>query len=478
MARETDRQRTSAIVPGGRERRRAAWPWVVIGCVALSALVIALLTVRGRSGVDADYVSVPILIGALALASLLNRRTGLVVAVLAGGIAAIVPGSPTSASETGAELAARLLFLVAMSVAFYRVIALLRDREEHLQRQLDTVRALAAEMTTLHALTTRVPTDRAAVERQILAAALRLSHGTRGALHLRDSAGDDGWRAVRLAVPPDAPHTGTRGAITAPLVSGRDVIGILEIEPGGARSRDEAQILAVYARDAALTLAHLTLQEEVERLAVAGERGRIARDLHDGLVQSLAGIAFRLEHYRDHLGPEDGTVRAGLAATATEVKEALREARAMIHGLRDIPGATTLREVVAVVTRRAAFTVAMEAPATDPPLTPSGRETLYKVAREALQNIIKHADATHVCVRLTRVGDRCTLAIVDDGCGFANGAANPSGSAGGFGIRGMEERARAAGGTLTIAARPGGGTRVTLTLPLEGAAGDDPYPAR
>lgn len=191
MTREADRQRISSVIARDRVRRAASLPWVVIGCAALCALVVLLLTARGRSGVDADYLSVPILIGALAVASLLNRRTGLIVAVLAGVIAAVVPGTPSLASESGGEIAVRLLFLVAMSVVFYRVITMLRDREDHLQRQLDTVRALATEVTTLHALTTRVPTDRAAVERHILAAALRLSHGTHGALHLRDGTGDD-----------------------------------------------------------------------------------------------------------------------------------------------------------------------------------------------------------------------------------------------------------------------------------------------
>lgn len=260
-----------------------------------------------------------------------------------------------------------------------------------------------------------------------------------------------------------------------PMSNGREMIGILEIEPGDAAHdrHESAEVLAIYARDAALTLEHVALQERTEQLAVAGERGRIARDLHDGLVQSLAGIAFRLEHYRDQLGPGAWEVRAGLDATAADVKAALAEARAVIHGLRDVPAAASLREVIDLVTRRADFAVTLDLPPRDPPLTVIGRDTLYKVAREALQNVIKHANATQVTVQLTGGPDTCTLTIGDDGCGFPADRSIPAQPGSQFGIRGMEERAAACGGTLTIAPHPQGGTLLTLTLPVEGEDHDN-----
>jgi signal transduction histidine kinase len=449
--------------------RRATRPLLLIGTISLvSALVLIVLTATGWSRPDADYISTPIIIGVLALSTIFDRRTGLIVAILAGIMAAILPGDFRLANQTYEEEILRLCFLVTMSLAVYRVIVILRDREEHVQRQLDTVRTLAAEITTLHAMTARIPADRDAVERQILAAALRLSHGKRGALHLRGGSDHD-WRILRLSGPSDESDTPGGDAIAAPMTNGRETIGILEIEPqdSAQNSRESAEILTIYARDAALTLEHVALQERTEELAVAGERGRIARDLHDGLVQSLAGIAFRLEHYRDQLGDGAEDVRAGLDTTAADVKAALAEARAVIRGLRNVPGATTLREVIALVARRAEFAVSLDLPPTDPPLSPLGRDALYKVAREALQNVIKHAHARHVMVCLTTGPNTCTLTIADDGCGFPASPPPALQPGSQFGIRGMEERAAACGGTLAIAPRSSGGTVLTLTLPVE-----------
>jgi signal transduction histidine kinase len=180
-----------------------------------------------------------------------------------------------------------------------------------------------------------------------------------------------------------------------------------------------------------------------------------------------------LEHYRDQLGPDAPDVRAGLDATAADVKAALAEARAVIRGLRDVPAATSLREVIDLVTRRADFTVALDLPPQDPSLTTIRRETLYKVTQEALQNVIKHAHATHVTVQLTASTDTCTLVIGDNGGGFTAERPIPAQPGSQFGIRGMMERAAASGGTLTIAPRPEGGTLLTLTLPKEGGDRDN-----
>jgi signal transduction histidine kinase len=456
------------------ERRTPRALWLIGGTSLVTALVLIVLTATGWSAPDPDYISVPIIIGVLALSTLFDRRTGLIVAILAGTLAAIVPGDFTLVDETFPEIALRLCFLIAMSVVVYRVIVILRDRAEHVERQLDTVRRLATEMTALHAMTAHIPADRAAVERQILEAALRLCRGTRGALHLRGDSEAD-WRVVRLSVSPNGSAPADVDAITAPLTNGRELIGILEITPGTAPldPREGAEALSVYARDAALTLEHVALQERAEQLAVAGERGRIARDLHDGLVQSLAGIAFRLEHYRDQLGPGAASVRMGLDTTAADVKAALAEARAVIHGLRDVPAAASLRDVIDLVTRRADLSVTLDLPPHDPPLTAIGRETLYKVAREGVQNVIKHAGAKHVTVQLTDGPDGCTLTIADDGCGFPADQPPSSQPGSRFGIRGMEERAAACGGRLAITPRPGGGTLLTLTVPVEGERHDD-----
>ena len=387
-----------------------------------------------------------ILIAAFALASALDRRTGLVVAILAGIIAAIVPGSTSFTHTHVWDSLFRLCFLLAMSMSFYRVIVALRDREDHLQRQLGDVRCLQEEVTTLHTFTVRPPIDRDVVYQQIARAAFRLARGTASRLMIRIQP-DDHWQVVgRWPVLPEgessgaptqavdaadigayaiAPDPAGAHTITVPLSTGTHVEGVLQLESAMPKEQLEeyGQLLAVYARDATLTLDHVALLERLEHLAVMGERGRIARDLHDGLVQSLAGVAFHLEYYRDLLTPEAVAMRTGLDRMANDVKEALHEARSMIHELRSAPtpGATRRgagRSGRIRWPRRAALSITADIPEQVVPVSRAQASALFRIAQEALQNIVKHARADAASVRLVTDGRGAVLEIADNGRGF------------------------------------------------------------
>lgn len=483
---------------GTRVREQAEgtpFPWLVISCAFALTVAIVILKESGASDVDTDFLSMSILIAALALASTLNRRTGLVVAVLAGIIAAIVPGST---SFTGAPLwdaIFRICFLVAMSMSFYRVIVILRDREDHLQRQLENVQRLQEAVTTLHALTVHAPTDHESAYQQIARGALILGGGIRSRLMLRDPQNNhwmlasqwppfqEGDMHPRAAVVPetagsDPYRISSDGdgfeTITAPLSVGNQVTGALQLirETNPKESRAYAQLLVIYARDATLALEHISLQRQLQHLAVIGERGRIARELHDGLVQSLAGIAFHLEYYRDALGLEAATVRIGFERMALEVKGALREARSMIHELRSEPRpenlCAALGDLVDQVTVKTDLPITADIPRLVPPISRAQASALLRIAQEALQNIVKHAAADHVCLHLAVVTDRVVLRIADNGCGFAFPPEEIADHSVHFGLIGMNERAIMNGGTLIIESSAGKGTTVQLAFPIAG----------
>lgn len=471
---------------------RARFPrLVILSAFALTGAIVVLKE-SGASDADTDYLSMSILIAALAVASTLDRRSGLVVAILAGVIAAIVPGSTSFTHTNPRDSLFRVCFLVAMSVSFYRVIVALRDREDHLQRQLGNVQHLQEEVTALHALAVRAPSDRASVYEQIARAALRLGMGTRSRLVLRDhpsgqwsmvaqwppSPDDDAGEEVAIpagmtgsylyAIAPDGDG---RETVTVPFAAGGDATGVLQLVRKGDRrdNREYGQLLAIYARDATLTLEHIALQRQMEHFAVMGERGRIARELHDGLVQSLAGIAFHLEYYRDMLGPEAAGVRVGIEGMANEVKTALHEARSMIHALRSESNpenlCAALGDLVDRVRAKTDLPIAADLPDDVPPLSRAQATALLRVAQEALQNIVKHAGADHAYLELVVAAERVVLRIRDDGRGFAYPSDNIGHSVH-FGLIGMNERAAIHGGDLTIESQPGEGTTVRLAFPI------------
>lgn len=468
-------------------------PFIIVTAFALT-LVVVLLQSIGVSDFGSDTASIAILIGTLAFAQRLDRRSGVIVSLLAGAIAAIVPGVPSFPPHSLWEFALRFSAFMVMAVVYSQVITALRDRDERVQRQLDNLRLLQGEVRTLHAMAIQMPVGRTEIDAQIAQAACRLVRGRRSRLvRKQPDAGEgaviaqwpsaawgdrDGDALDAVTAPLDTGYFMTRTIagkeyITVPLARDQAFAATLQVEcREDDRTKEEnAELLAVYAGDASLTLEHIALREQLDRLVRAEERGRIARELHDGLVQSLGGIAFRMEYFSDILAPDNvDTVRQDLDATSEAVRKALKEARLMIHNLRAVTPSgdvcARLRTTVDDVARETGMNVAMELPTTAPMLLPTEADTICLVAREALQNVAKHARVEAASVTLRTGANGIEVTIGDDGRGF-----DDHGDAGErslqYGILGMVERAAHHGGAVTIQTEPGRGTRVTLTLPAE-----------
>jgi signal transduction histidine kinase len=201
-------------------------------------------------------------------------------------------------------------------------------------------------------------------------------------------------------------------------------------------------------------------------VAILEERQRLARELHDSVTQALYGIALYAEAAGRALA--DG-LREPVAANLREIgettQEALGEMRLLLFELRppvlQAQGlAAALRARLQAVEARAGLATDVRIEGDDR-LAPDAEQELYRVAQEALNNVLKHAHAGRVSLRLAVGSRHATLEVVDDGVGF-----EPSLQASdGFGLRGMRERVERLGGTLGIASSPGAGTRVQVEVP-------------
>jgi signal transduction histidine kinase len=208
-------------------------------------------------------------------------------------------------------------------------------------------------------------------------------------------------------------------------------------------------------------------QEEARRRA-SEERLRIARELHDVLAHNIslinvqAGVALHLMEEQ----PEQA--RSALTAIKAASKDALGELRSVLEVLRQsdegAPRAPTagLEDLDRLVSGAAAagLDVRVVTEGTPRPLPPSVDLAAFRIVQEALTNVTRHAGRATATVVLTYDGDGLTVQVEDDGRGPSNG------TGGGNGIRGMKERAAALGGVVDAGPKPGGGFRVTASLPV------------
>jgi signal transduction histidine kinase len=233
---------------------------------------------------------------------------------------------------------------------------------------------------------------------------------------------------------------------------------------------------------AELQLAHRSLHEyavRVEELAVAEERNRLAREMHDTLGHRLTVAAVQLEGAQ-RLIPNDPERAARMIGTVREeVREALSELRRTVATLRapleaDLSLLSALTRLAIHFEEATGTTVHRMLPEEVPDLPDAHRQALYRAAQEALTNVQRHACARQVWLQLTCEDGMTTLRVSDDGVGIAAGTGQS-----GFGLRGLRERAAQLGGELYLEARPVGGTQVSFSLPIvveENHGRPDPHP--
>ncbi|HHY89314.1 MAG TPA: GAF domain-containing protein [Chloroflexi bacterium] len=255
--------------------------------------------------------------------------------------------------------------------------------------------------------------------------------------------------------------------LAVPLVTGEEAAGVLEIYHRRAYFLPHhATIARGFAGQAAVAIEHAKLYRRVQQAAAADERARLARDLHDSLNQSLYALtlytraaqrqlaAGNLEAVNQHLEDLYQSARTGLG----EIRLLIYELRPPILEAHGLQGALERR--LRTVEERSGLKVTFE-PSLPGPLDADLEENLYRLAEEALNNVIKHARASQVTLRLGEDGGVVRLEVIDDGRGF-----DPEKlAAGGQGLHNMRERAALLDGKLILESRPGGGTRIIVEVP-------------
>ena len=216
-------------------------------------------------------------------------------------------------------------------------------------------------------------------------------------------------------------------------------------------------------------------QFEMTLDARVGERTRIARELHDTLLQSFHGVLLRFQTVSQLLPERPMEAKEKLDSAIEQAAEAITEGRDAVQGLRDSTTQTndlalaisTLGEELAADStgHRPAFRVAVEGQSRD--LHPILRDEVYKIAAEALRNAFLHANAKQVEVEIRYDNERFRLRVRDDGKGIDAAVLSAQSREGHYGLPGMRERATLIGGKLTIWSEVDAGTEVELRVPAD-----------
>ncbi len=227
-------------------------------------------------------------------------------------------------------------------------------------------------------------------------------------------------------------------------------------------SRLRAQQQSLEAANIRLTHYASTL----EQLAISRERNRLALELHDTLAHTLSGLSVQLETIKAYWDVDPQTARSVLDNSLSAAHSGLEETRRALKALRaspldDLGLALAISNMVKDAAARANLALNMPEIIMMPPLSPDVEQCVYRVAQEAVTNVVKHASAKNLMVKLEFIEGKVTLMVRDDGVGFDT---EKSGETSHFGLVGMQERARLVGGKLDVISKPGYGTTIQLTI--------------
>lgn len=254
--------------------------------------------------------------------------------------------------------------------------------------------------------------------------------------------------------------------VVLPLKVKGQTIGVLVVESReiNAFDADDLIVLQLLANQIATAIENTRLYEQAQQLAAWQERQKLARELHDSVSQALYGIGLGARTAQALLQRDPAQVVEPLAYVLSLAEAGLAEMRALIFELR--PESLAKEGLVAALEKQAAAlrarhqlnvaTMLMAEPAVSLPV----KEAFFRIAQEALHNVVKHSGASQVALRLQQDRDQLILEIQDNGCGFDAMASFP----GHLGLQSMRERIERLGGQFYLASEAEKGTTVTAIM--------------
>jgi signal transduction histidine kinase len=262
-------------------------------------------------------------------------------------------------------------------------------------------------------------------------------------------------------------------ATTLPL-SDEWMCRLFVLDPAmGVHREQSARFALKVARTVGPALYNNYLVRSMRSRAQSLERGRIARELHDGVTQSLLGLEMEIAVLRRRAKSEVPQLADDLARVHGIVRDEVVTVRELMEGIRvdDVESGDLMTHLSGIVDRFSRYTGISARFVSDgkaPPLSPNVRRQIARIVHEALVNVRKHSGADRVVIRTQTEGPAWTLTIQDDGRGFPFGGrfTHDELDANRRGPRTIGERARIIGGTMVVDSRPGLGSRIEISVPL------------
>ena len=311
---------------------------------------------------------------------------------------------------------------------------------------------------------------------------LALGEGIAGwvAKHAQPAVVPDKWKDSRYRYIPELRGEDFASMVSVPMLVRGRVVGVLNVHSRAPRNYGDgdlvlltqvANLMARAIENARLYRRLAEREEMLERFATRTvdaqelERRRLAAEIHDGISQRLVSLWYHLLAAEDGVGDPE-RVRQELGTAKELATEALAEARGAITGLRPFvlddlglgPGLESLA--------RSVTGVEVEVDVVPVQLPSHAEVALYRIAQEALQNVVKHAEASTVLVRLAADDEGIHLAVSDDGRGFDQDTVADAEERHSYGLVGIRERAELIGASLNLTSRPGTGTTVEVVVPV------------
>jgi len=265
---------------------------------------------------------------------------------------------------------------------------------------------------------------------------------------------------------------GLRYHSSIPLYAHGKKLGVMNVASSNWRELTPEELRLLYTIGDLLGMAveRIRLHNRSAQIGAIEERNRLAREIHDTLAQGLAAVALHLESAEALLdaGSEPDRIMRAVHHALALTRSNLEEARRSVLDLRAAPleGRTlsaALQDLARRTAAKEAVDVTFSAVGGSRPLPVRVETGLYRIAQEALRNVVQHARATHARLYLLTMPDELRLVVEDDGLGFDADQV----AADRFGLVGLNERTRLLGGTLRLETGPGEGTRLEIVLPAE-----------
>ncbi len=275
----------------------------------------------------------------------------------------------------------------------------------------------------------------------------------------------EGRTAARTASPPDS-------VMGVPLLLDGQAIGVLGLFANSQQrdfSQEDIQLAELFAAQVTVALQNARLYEQAQTMAVDAERQRLARDLHDSVTQSLYSLTLLTSGWAAmaRQGRLDAPQLVEHLNQLEEISlQGLKEMRLLLHQLRppvldELGLVGALQHRLDSVEQRVNITARLLTRGGVDELPPALEEPLFFMAQEALNNALRHAEATEVIVRIELEEGCLTLAVTDNGSGF-----DPAAPSFGLGLESIRERTEAIAGQVDITSTPQQGTTVTVTVAL------------